>query len=61
MSSQDPILILLGLLLIGLSILMCGGEAEVVPEPAKPTRTMDTPHSPIAPVLAHSLIPVALR
>ncbi len=59
MSSKDPILILLGLLLIGLSILLCGGEPDVVPEAATPTSTMETPLSPPAVTLSHSSLPVA--
>ena len=58
MSSKDPIFIFLGLLLIGLSILVCGGEPEVVPEPATPTGAMESPLAPPAVVLSHSPIPV---
>lgn len=61
MSRKDPVLIFLGLLLIGLSILMCGGESEVVPQTATPTSAMDAPLPPPAEALSGAPIPVALQ
>ena len=46
MSSKDPFLILLGLLLIGTSILFCEDEPDVPPEPGRPTKAMEGPLSP---------------